>query len=166
MALSLHPPFSMHLLTAHAGHHLVQLARQTFLFSKPWQVADMVDEHPAVNGHGSTNRIVRLQGANDGREVAGKQPLHGIGGRFEALTVGLVNEGFRNKFGKTPEFGNGVGRGEKTRLLFSLERFKHVFGIRSTEHDVFLSSLGEVANDAATTNKAMSNWRFPSTDVG
>ena len=104
MALPLHSPFSVHLLTAHGGHHLVQLACQTFLFSKPWQVADMVDEHPAVNGHGSTNRIVRLQGANDGREVAGKQSLHGVGGRFEALAVGLMNEGFRNKFGKTAEF--------------------------------------------------------------
>ena len=44
----------------------MKFAGQALFFAQSGEVANVVDEHPAVNGHRSTNRCVGFKGANDG----------------------------------------------------------------------------------------------------
>ena len=44
----------------------MKFAGQAFFFAQSGKVANVVDEHPAVDGHRSTNRRVGFEGANDG----------------------------------------------------------------------------------------------------
>ena len=64
--LSVHPPSIVKILSSHAAHKFVKFTGQPFFFSQTGKVADMVDEHATVDGHGTSNRGVLGEGAYDG----------------------------------------------------------------------------------------------------
>ena len=66
MTLPFHAPLAVNFLPTHGRHHLMKFAGQAFFFAQSGKVANVVDEHPAVDGHRSTNRSVGFEGANDG----------------------------------------------------------------------------------------------------
>ena len=84
----------------------------------------MIDEHPAVDGHGATNRHVFRQRSHNGREVSCQEAFDGVAARFESLPVRLVNEGFRNEFGQGAESGDGVGGSNVSHFLLCFEGFE------------------------------------------
>ena len=69
----------MKFLPTHGGHHLVKFTGQAFFFPKAGKIADVVNEHPAVNGHRASHRRVGLEGSDDGGKVAREEPFHGVG---------------------------------------------------------------------------------------
>ena len=84
----------------------------------------MVDEHPAVDGHGATNRHVLGQCLDHSGEVSCQEALHGVAARFESLPIRLMNEGFRNKFGQGAKAGDGVRRSNVPHFLLCFEGFE------------------------------------------
>ena len=66
MALSIHSPSIVQVLSAHAAHEFVKFTGQPFFFSQTGKVADMVNEHATVDGHGTSDRGVLDEGAYDG----------------------------------------------------------------------------------------------------
>ena len=66
VTLALHAPTFVHFFPLHAAHQFVKFARQAFLITKPWEVAGMVDQHAAVDGHRSANSRVFRDGSNHG----------------------------------------------------------------------------------------------------
>ena len=66
MALAFHAPLAVKLFSTHGSHHLVKFTGKALFFAQAWKVANVVDEHPAVDGHRPTNRSVGFEGSNDG----------------------------------------------------------------------------------------------------
>ena len=93
---------------AHSAHQLVQFTCQTFFLTQSGEVARVVDQHPAVDGHGASNGRLFCQGSDHARKVPRKEALNSVGARFQALTVRLVNERFRDHFSQAAQTADGV----------------------------------------------------------
>ena len=87
VTLSGHSPAAVEVAAAHVGDEFVQFAGQPFFLAQSRQVADMIDEHPAVYGHGASHGCVfgAFESRRTGREQAIARPRCS---RFQSLSVG------------------------------------------------------------------------------
>ena len=166
VTLTGHPPTVVEVTAAHVGDQFVEFARQTLFFAQPGQVANVIDQHPAVYGHGPSDCGVFREGPYHGGQVPSEQAFNSVGSGFQSLSVGLVDKGLGNQFSKSTQACERVGGGHVSNLLFRFECFKRMFGIRPTENHVFFVGLREVANDASSADDSMAHRSFSASGVG
>ena len=166
VTLSGHSPAAVEVAAAHVGDEFVQFAGQPFFLAQSRQVADMIDEHPAVNGHGASHGCVFRERSNHDGQVAGKQSLDRVVSRFQSLSVGLVNKGFGDQLRKSTQLRDGVGGCHVSDLLLGLKGFECVFCFGAPEEDVLLVGFHEVSDDAPTSDDAMPDRFLSSPGVG
>ena len=166
MTLAGHPPTVVELTAAHVGDQLVEFTRQALFFAQPGQVTNVIDQHPAVDGHGPPDRGVFGKGSYHGGQVTSKQALNSVGSGFQSLSVGLVDKSLGDQFGKSTQACQRVGGGHVANLLFRFECFQRMFGIRSAEDHVFFVGFREVADDAPSANNSVAHRGFSSSGIG
>ena len=115
----------------------------------------MIDEHPAVNGHGASHGCVFRERSNHDGQVASEQSLDRVVSRLQSLSVGLVNEGLGNQLRKSAQLRDGVGGGHVPDLLLGLKGFERVFCFGAPEEHVLLVGFHKVSDDAPAPDDAM-----------
>jgi hypothetical protein len=98
--------------------------------------------------------------------MTGQQSLHSVGAGFEPLSVGLMDKGFWNQFGKRAKSADGIGPCEVANFLFGFKTLQRCFGFNASKKNILFVRFSEVANDSSSTNQSMASGCFSPTSIG